>query len=130
MLLSTSLDFRIEARALAGLGSIVSQVYIRYGWWVLLVHVVTSPSSDLRLLEPTPADSAFTSMSSPVSRYDVYAKFTPTEEFWIDRHDFFYSRGYVLRPRYRPGWVPSWRLDPTMNILHAEDRLSFRVSTQ
>ncbi|KAI0723542.1 kinase-like domain-containing protein [Earliella scabrosa] len=67
-------------------------------------------------------------MSSPVSRYDVYAKFTPTEEFWIDRHDFFYSRGYVLRPRYRPGWIPSWRLDPTMNILHAEDRLSFRVT--
>lgn len=30
------------------------------------------------------------------------------EVFWRDRHDFLQSRGYQLRPRFAPDWVPSW----------------------
>ncbi|KAG8957998.1 hypothetical protein FRC03_009554 [Tulasnella sp. 419] len=27
---------------------------------------------------------------------------------WAQRHDFLLQHGYQLRPRYRPGWKPSW----------------------
>ncbi|KAE9383704.1 hypothetical protein BT96DRAFT_723002 [Gymnopus androsaceus JB14] len=30
------------------------------------------------------------------------------EVFWRDHYDWFKDRGYLLRPRYRPGWVASW----------------------
>lgn len=30
------------------------------------------------------------------------------EKPWRDRYEFLRSHGYVLRPRYRPGWTPSW----------------------
>ncbi len=31
------------------------------------------------------------------------------EGFWRDRYDWLGSIGYQLRPRYKPGWIPSWR---------------------
>ncbi|KDQ64118.1 hypothetical protein JAAARDRAFT_27741 [Jaapia argillacea MUCL 33604] len=30
------------------------------------------------------------------------------EKKWRDRQSYLASRGYMLRPRYRPGWTPSW----------------------
>ncbi|KAI9059877.1 kinase-like protein [Trametes sanguinea] len=39
----------------------------------------------------------------------------PKELFWQTRYRFLYDHGYVLRPRYTPGWKPSWKgtnLDP------------------
>ncbi|KAF5388385.1 hypothetical protein D9615_000860 [Tricholomella constricta] len=30
------------------------------------------------------------------------------EEAWRDRYSFLLSKGYRLRPRYEPGWSPSW----------------------
>ncbi|VDB85832.1 unnamed protein product [Peniophora sp. CBMAI 1063] len=30
------------------------------------------------------------------------------EIWWRDRQQFLQSKGYMLRPRFRPGWVPSW----------------------
>ncbi|KAI0693498.1 kinase-like domain-containing protein [Cytidiella melzeri] len=27
---------------------------------------------------------------------------------WVAKSDFLYSKGYLLRPRYLDGWVPSW----------------------
>ena len=50
------------------------------------------------------------------------------EMTWIKRQPLFESRGYMLRPRFRPGWIPSWRRDPTISVLVAEDRLSSMVS--
>lgn len=32
----------------------------------------------------------------------------PDEKVWPERHPLLESRGYILRPRYRPGWIPSW----------------------
>lgn len=32
----------------------------------------------------------------------------PSECWWRDRYEILKSRGYMLRPRYEPGWVPSW----------------------
>jgi len=36
----------------------------------------------------------------------------PEEMLWIAHQPFFESRGYELRPRYRPGWVKSWTRAP------------------
>ena len=30
------------------------------------------------------------------------------EVWWRDHQVWLQERGYVLRPRYRPDWVPSW----------------------
>ncbi|KAJ7290347.1 hypothetical protein C8J57DRAFT_1164596 [Mycena rebaudengoi] len=30
------------------------------------------------------------------------------EKFWAESYEFILSRGYRLRPRYHPEWVPSW----------------------
>ncbi|KAL6306695.1 hypothetical protein BKA93DRAFT_912475 [Sparassis latifolia] len=38
----------------------------------------------------------------------TFRKLEPDEERWRDRQQFLESRGYMLRPRYRPGWIPSW----------------------
>jgi len=37
------------------------------------------------------------------------------EIFWRDHFEMLKRRGYLLRPRFRPGWTPSWlgtNLDP------------------
>lgn len=50
----------------------------------------------------------------------------PGELRWAAQFDFLKSRGYLLRPRYRPGWVPSW--PPEVDISSGwEDALSARV---
>lgn len=30
------------------------------------------------------------------------------EIWWRDQQEWLATKGYMLRPRYRPGWVPSW----------------------
>lgn len=31
------------------------------------------------------------------------------ETWWRDHQKWLEEQGYMLRPRYRPGWTPSWR---------------------
>lgn len=45
--------------------------------------------------------------------------------FWVDYQPFLLSRGYKLRPRYQPDWVPSWG---TQRITQEEDSLLLIVS--
>lgn len=33
---------------------------------------------------------------------------SPQESKWRDIYHFLFNRGLELRPRYRPGWIPSW----------------------
>ncbi|KAJ7143407.1 hypothetical protein C8R43DRAFT_1109089 [Mycena crocata] len=44
-----------------------------------------------------------------------------TEKYWVDHHDWLKESGYLLRPRFRPGWVPSWVNDPRKNAVFCED---------
>lgn len=46
--------------------------------------------------------------SSPRPNYRGPVKLTPYEAKWRDRQQFLESKGYMLRPRLRPGWTPSW----------------------
>ena len=32
----------------------------------------------------------------------------PVEAWWVERQEVLERAGYMLRPRYRPGWKPSW----------------------
>ncbi|KAI1795565.1 kinase-like domain-containing protein [Ganoderma leucocontextum] len=34
------------------------------------------------------------------------------EAWWRDHQEWLAGRGYMLRPRYRPGWEPSWKAHP------------------
>ena len=42
------------------------------------------------------------------------------EKRWRDKHSFLVSKGYTLRPRLRPGWVPSWTTS-NISVSVAED---------
>ena len=33
----------------------------------------------------------------------------PNEIWWSQHFGWLKDRGYLLRPRYAPGWVPSWK---------------------
>ncbi|VDB85836.1 unnamed protein product [Peniophora sp. CBMAI 1063] len=37
-----------------------------------------------------------------------YTELFSSERRWRDKQPYLQSRGYMLRPRLRPGWVPSW----------------------
>ncbi|KAH8115230.1 kinase-like domain-containing protein [Phellopilus nigrolimitatus] len=50
--------------------------------------------SDLEYFREIESDGSFSLLGS--------------ECWWRDRYDFLLSRGYQLRPRYHPGWKPSW----------------------
>ncbi|KAJ6507304.1 hypothetical protein C8R47DRAFT_1239109 [Mycena vitilis] len=36
----------------------------------------------------------------------------PRDIYWRDMQPWLEQHGYMLRARYRPGWVPSWHKDP------------------
>ena len=46
---------------------------------------------------------------------------------WRDRQRFLESKGYMLRPRLRPGWTPSW-LSTGQDFLDCEDSARLPVS--
>ncbi|TDL21677.1 hypothetical protein BD410DRAFT_724031 [Rickenella mellea] len=50
------------------------------------------------------------------------------ELWWRDRGDVLKQHGYMLRPRYRVGWKPSW-LDTGDNVMDAEDGVNISVRT-
>ncbi|KAF8500106.1 hypothetical protein JB92DRAFT_897848 [Gautieria morchelliformis] len=40
---------------------------------------------------------------------DSFATLQPTEIFWADQYRWLKSQGYLLRPRYHPNWIPTWK---------------------
>jgi hypothetical protein len=49
------------------------------------------------------------------------------EVWWAERQEALEAAGYMLRARYRPGWIPSWR-GTDKSYLDVEDGPSIRVS--
>lgn len=47
---------------------------------------------------------------STVSSASAYTPLSPAECFWRDHQIWLASRGYMLRPRYMPHWIPSWEI--------------------
>ena len=54
------------------------------------------------------------------------SKLSDTEQWWANQQLWLAQQGYVLRPRYRPGWVPSWKRG-RVSEFKAEDGLRSRV---
>jgi hypothetical protein len=52
----------------------------------------------------------------------------PLERWWRDRQKWLEDHGYMLRPRYRPGWTPSW-LGIAQDSFLSEDAPSMMVRT-
>lgn len=57
-----------------------------------------------------------------------YQHLSDDEIRWRDRQQFLESKGYMLRPRLRPGWTPSWLRNGTY-WRRAEDSVRLPVST-
>ena len=58
--------------------------------------------------------------NQPAPQFGPYVTLGRHEITWRDRQPFLQSRGYMLRPRLRPGWTPSWVSTGTV-YLRAED---------
>ncbi|KAI0316323.1 hypothetical protein OF83DRAFT_1127544 [Amylostereum chailletii] len=56
-----------------------------------------------------------------------FEKLFVNELRWRDRQVFLQSKGYLLRPRLRPGWTPSWKTNGRSPI-RCEDFLELPVS--
>ena len=67
-------------------------------------------------------------MKTPFFIPEHFASLSPREAFWRGKQAFLQSRGYMLRPRYHPGWTPSWNLEEPVNIL-PEDAIMYPVCT-
>ncbi|KAJ6506265.1 hypothetical protein C8R47DRAFT_1005948, partial [Mycena vitilis] len=49
---------------------------------------------------------------------------TPIERGWTRYHSLLQHRGYTLRPRYQPDWVPLCLMDPSKHPAFCEDMLT------
>jgi hypothetical protein len=67
------------------------------------------------------------SSSSPRPNYRGPVKLSSHEVKWRDRQPFLESKGYMLRPRLRPGWTPSW-LSTGQDHYNCEDGARLPVS--
>jgi len=38
----------------------------------------------------------------------VFSRLSNTERKWMNRAEMLEQEGYILRPRLRPDWTPSW----------------------
>jgi hypothetical protein len=53
-----------------------------------------------------------------------------TEEFWRDHQKWLQDCGYLLRPRYLPGWVPSWIGKSGKLVYEYEDAQTLKVCSR
>ena len=69
-------------------------------------------------------------MSLPANRSKVEGDhlLQPWEEFWVVHQPLLLERGYKLRNRYDPNWVPSWYGKKKNQIVRCSDSLSIPVS--
>ncbi|KAG6893292.1 hypothetical protein C0992_010570, partial [Termitomyces sp. T32_za158] len=59
---------------------------------------------------PKALEAAIASNPNFLVRPNIFAgDLSIYEIFWADLQPYLLSRGYQLRPRYRPDWVPSWK---------------------
>ncbi|KAJ1299849.1 hypothetical protein OPQ81_003296 [Rhizoctonia solani] len=65
-------------------------------------------------------------MAKVSSEFDIISteeKRSGVEEKWVSFQPYLLSRGYRLRPRYQPDWVPSWKKDTSLHPSDCEDSI-------
>ncbi|KAI9461050.1 hypothetical protein F5148DRAFT_1215914 [Russula earlei] len=65
-------------------------------------------------------------LDNPIPEWQL-GEIGETEKWWIDRQETLERSGYMLRPRFRPGWKPSW-VGTSKFYLDCEDGRRLRVS--
>lgn len=68
-----------------------------------------------------------TELGNVPSLDELATEMLPFERRWKDRQLFLASHGYMLRRRYQPDWVPSWRASARTMPFHHEDAWSLLV---
>ncbi|OCH88107.1 hypothetical protein OBBRIDRAFT_758768 [Obba rivulosa] len=53
-------------------------------------------------------EAANANIGSKYTETDLEGGLSSSECWWRDRQQWLEEKGYMLRPRYRPDWVPSW----------------------
>lgn len=82
------------------------------------------PSLPLQL-NPSPMESGADSSEEALNR--TLSDVSPEERWWVEHRSWLESEGYLLRPRFQPGWEPSWH-DPKVDFFDAEDQYAVWVS--
>ncbi|GJE92542.1 hypothetical protein PsYK624_086970 [Phanerochaete sordida] len=61
--------------------------------------------------------------STPLGFYGrrAHTSLSYEEQFWASKQPFLSAHGCLLRPRYRPGWKPSWTQDLELDPDQCED---------
>ena len=99
-------------------------------WQVgVFTHAIVLLSFYHPLPPPTPPNLSSRMASSRPTRSQggPYQSLSALEITWRDRQQFLQSKGYMLRPRLRPGWTPSW-LQTGTYWRRAEDSVELPVS--
>lgn len=80
-----------------------------------------------------PSDEGVARVLTPLSWDEVTSvdldKLCPHETIWPRKQPFLASKGYHLRPRFQPGWTPSWIQNPTLDRENCPDYVELPVST-
>ncbi|KAL4244332.1 hypothetical protein ABKN59_010147 [Abortiporus biennis] len=50
---------------------------------------------------------------------------TPGEKLWVQQQPWLEKQGYMLRPRYRPGWIPSWKSKNDLAIRYEDGQMHY-----
>lgn len=79
----------------------------QHALWGSLYRQVASSISQLhlsRMANELASEELPTTAAVRISR-----EFALVEYYWRDRQQWLEQCGYMLRPRYKPDWVPSWQ---------------------
>ncbi|KAI0734963.1 hypothetical protein C8Q72DRAFT_964728 [Fomitopsis betulina] len=71
----------------------------------------------------SPLDGTSVSLCPRTPADEMHVTLGAWEAAWRDKQRFLQSRGYMLRPRYHPDWVPSWRTSD-VKVYNAEDSVA------
>ncbi|TFY50450.1 hypothetical protein EVG20_g11510 [Dentipellis fragilis] len=58
-----------------------------------------------------------------VEKTKSMARLYRAERQWVKIQPWLQSQGYLLRPRFRPGWVPSWQGNKKVDLDYCEDAI-------
>ncbi len=89
-------------------------------------HYLPHPSRCPKPFSMTSAVDA--SLSTQITRKLYDGELTDGEIWWRDHQVWLQERGYMLRARYRPDWVPSWHKDGGTDYDEHEDGQNIVVS--
>lgn len=74
-------------------------------------------TADIEKEHPTFTDDEYLSLS-PAKQEAILSS---AERQWIHVQPWLESNGYLLRPRFRPGWKPSWSEGATPSDLNKRE---------